>query len=60
MDERIYDQSHSYEDEERYKPREEPIWSRSTERRIVCGNCNATIRFLQLRCEKCKGLIDWD
>ena len=60
QEERIYDQTHSYEDEPRYSPVERNICDCYTQTACYCGYCDSLVSFLQVRCEKCKHLIDWD
>lgn len=57
---RIYDQDHSYDDEPRYSPVEKLACKRYDKTDMFCGKCNAKVKYLQIRCENCKGLIDWE
>ncbi len=60
MDDRIYDQEHSYEDEPKYSPVEKNVNKRYVQTAFYCGKCDAMIKFLQIRCESYKRLIDWE
>lgn len=60
MNDRIYDQEHFYEYEPRYSPVEKNVNKRYVQTAFYCRKCDAMIKFLQIRCESCKRLIDWE
>ena len=47
-------------DEPRYSPVEKNVNKRYVQTALYCGKCDAMIKFLQIRCAFCKGLIDWE
>lgn len=47
-------------DEPRYSPVEKNVNKRYVQTAFYCGKCDAMIKFLQIRCESCKRLIDWE